>query len=273
MIWAGVIVALLLFVSIFDSKSVAPAGSSIAYSEFRQKVQEGSVKEISIAPDRISGTFTNNETFSTVPVSDPGLANLLDDYDVKYSGKAEEQPSFWMILLYQSLPFLLILGIAFFVLRQMQKGSGSGAMGFGKSKAKLLTEKQGKVTFDDVAGIDEAREELQEIVEFLKDPTKFARLGGQIPKGALLVGSPGTGKTLLARAIAGEAGVPFFTISGSDFVEMFVGVGASRVRDMFEQAKKNAPCIRSEEHMSELHSLMRISYADSCLTTNKHKLM
>ncbi|MBK5264502.1 MAG: ATP-dependent metallopeptidase FtsH/Yme1/Tma family protein, partial [Alphaproteobacteria bacterium] len=243
MIWAGVIVALLLFVSIFDSRSVSPAGDSIAYSEFRQKVQQGEVKEISIAPDRISGTLTDNKTFNTIPVSDPGLASLLDDYNVKYSGKAEEQPSFWMILLYQSLPFLLILGIAFFVLRQMQKGAGSGAMGFGKSKAKLLTEKQGKVTFNDVAGIDEAREELQEIVEFLRDPTKFARLGGQIPKGALLVGSPGTGKTLLARAIAGEAGVPFFTISGSDFVEMFVGVGASRVRDMFEQAKKNAPCI------------------------------
>jgi cell division protease FtsH len=243
MIWAGVIVALLMFVSIFDSKSVTTAGGSIAYSEFRQKVQEGAVKDVAIAPDRITGTLTNDEKFTTVPVNDPGLANLLDDYNVKYSGQAEEQPSFWMILLYQSLPFLLILGIAFFVLRQMQKGSGSGAMGFGKSKAKLLTEKQGKVTFDDVAGIDEAREELQEIVEFLKDPTKFARLGGQIPKGALLVGSPGTGKTLLARAIAGEAGVPFFTISGSDFVEMFVGVGASRVRDMFEQAKKNAPCI------------------------------
>ncbi len=165
-------------------------------------------------------------------------------YNVKYSGQPEEQPNFWMILLYQSLPFILILGIAFFVLRQMQKGGGAGgAMGFGKSKAKLLTEKQGRVTFADVAGIDEAREELQEIVEFLKDPSKFARLGGKIPKGALLVGSPGTGKTLLARAIAGEAGVPFFTISGSDFVEMFVGVGASRVRDMFEQAKKNAPCI------------------------------
>jgi cell division protease FtsH len=149
-----------------------------------------------------------------------------------------------LLLIYQALPFLLILGIAFFVLRQMQKGGGAGgAMGFGKSKAKLLTEKHGKVTFDDVAGIDEARDELQEIVEFLKDPQKFSRLGGKIPKGALLVGSPGTGKTLLARAIAGEAGVPFFSISGSDFVEMFVGVGASRVRDMFEQAKKNAPCI------------------------------
>jgi cell division protease FtsH len=158
--------------------------------------------------------------------------------------KTAEQPSLLLLLVYQALPFLLILGIAFFVLRQMQKGGGAGgAMGFGKSKAKLLTEKHGKVTFDDVAGIDEAREELQEIVEFLKDPLKFSRLGGKIPKGALLVGSPGTGKTLLARAIAGEAGVPFFSISGSDFVEMFVGVGASRVRDMFEQAKKNAPCI------------------------------
>ncbi|MGI4730594.1 MAG: ATP-dependent zinc metalloprotease FtsH, partial [Janthinobacterium lividum] len=147
------------------------------------------------------------------------------------------------MLLYNSLPFLLFLGLGFFVVKQMQKSSGSGAMGFGKSRAKILTQKEGKVTFDDVAGIDEAREELVEIVDFLKDPTKFARLGGKIPKGALLVGSPGTGKTLLARAIAGEAGVPFFTISGSDFVEMFVGVGASRVRDMFEQAKKSAPCI------------------------------
>ncbi len=244
MIWAGVIIALLLFVSMFDSRSASSAGSGIAYSEFRSKVQEGQIKDVAIAPDRISGTLSSGQKFTTIPVNDPGLTGLLDDYNVKYSGQAEEQPSFWMILIYQSLPFLLILGIAFFVLRQMQKGGGAGgAMGFGKSKAKLLTEKHGKVTFQDVAGIDEAREELEEIVEFLKDPTKFARLGGKIPKGALLVGSPGTGKTLLARAIAGEAGVPFFTISGSDFVEMFVGVGASRVRDMFEQAKKNAPCI------------------------------
>ncbi|HEX7850808.1 MAG TPA: ATP-dependent zinc metalloprotease FtsH, partial [Sphingomonas sp.] len=167
----------------------------------------------------------------------------LIDNNVEVVAKPEETPSIWQYLLVQSLPFVLMLAIAFFVIRQMQKSSGSGAMGFGKSRARMLTEKQGKVTFDDVAGIDEAREELQEIVEFLKDPTKFARLGGKIPKGALLVGSPGTGKTLLARAIAGEAGVPFFTISGSDFVEMFVGVGASRVRDMFEQAKKSAPCI------------------------------
>nr|MCU0728870.1 ATP-dependent zinc metalloprotease FtsH [Sphingopyxis sp.] len=148
-----------------------------------------------------------------------------------------------MWLLIQILPFALLLGLGFFIFRQVQKNNGGGAMGFGKSKAKLLTERQGRVTFDDVAGIEEAREELQEIVEFLKDPTRFSKLGGSIPKGALLVGSPGTGKTLLARAIAGEAGVPFFTISGSDFVEMFVGVGASRVRDMFEQAKKSAPCI------------------------------
>ncbi|MBO9526140.1 MAG: ATP-dependent metallopeptidase FtsH/Yme1/Tma family protein, partial [Sphingobium yanoikuyae] len=225
MIWAGVIIALLLFVSLFE-RPTTQAGSAIAYSEFRAKVQEGQVKDVAIAPDRITGTLSSGQGFSTVPVNDPKLTDLLDDYNVKYSGQAEQQPSFWQIMLYQSLPFLLILGIAFFVLRQMQKGGGAGgAMGFGKSKAKLLTEKHGKVTFDDVAGIDEAREELQEIVEFLKDPSKFARLGGKIPKGALLVGSPGTGKTLLARAIAGEAGVPFFTISGSDFVEMFVGVG------------------------------------------------
>ncbi|MGD9809818.1 MAG: ATP-dependent zinc metalloprotease FtsH [Sphingobium sp.] len=244
MIWAGVVVALLLIVSLIEGRGATTTGTGIAYSDFRSKVQQGQVKEVLIGPDRIVGTLDNNQKFSTTPVNDPGLTGLLDDYNVRYSGKTEDQPSFWMILLYQSLPFLLILGVAFFVLRQMQKGGGaSGAMGFGKSKAKLLTEKQGRVTFDDVAGIDEAREELQEIVEFLKDPQKFARLGGKIPKGALLVGSPGTGKTLLARAIAGEAGVPFFTISGSDFVEMFVGVGASRVRDMFEQAKKNAPCI------------------------------
>ncbi|MEO8722105.1 MAG: ATP-dependent zinc metalloprotease FtsH, partial [Sphingobium sp.] len=244
MIWAGVLVALVLFVSMFENRSATASGTGIAYSEFRSKVQDGQVKEVAIAPDRISGILNNNQKFSTVPVNDPNLPSLLNDFGVKYSGQAEEQPSFWMILIYQSLPFLLILGVAFFVLRQMQKGGGaSGAMGFGKSKAKLLTEKSGRVTFDDVAGIDEAREELQEIVEFLKDPDKFSRLGGKIPKGALLVGSPGTGKTLLARAIAGEAGVPFFTISGSDFVEMFVGVGASRVRDMFEQAKKSAPCI------------------------------
>jgi cell division protease FtsH len=243
LIWLGVVLALVLFVSMFDSKTRTVGGDGIAYSEFLQRVDDGQVKEVAIADNIVSGTYTNDSTFRTQAPDDPRLIDRLISKGVRFSAKPKEEPSFWMILLYQSLPFLLILGVAFFVIRQMQKNAGSGAMGFGKSKAKMLTEKHGKVTFDDVAGIDEAREELQEIVDFLKDPTKFARLGGKIPKGALLVGSPGTGKTLLARAIAGEAGVPFFTISGSDFVEMFVGVGASRVRDMFEQAKKNAPCI------------------------------
>ncbi|RPF71800.1 ATP-dependent zinc metalloprotease FtsH [Aurantiacibacter spongiae] len=242
-VWGGIFLALLLVVSMFGG-SRETAGTQISYSDFRDRVAEGSVQEVTIAPDLITGTLKNNGTFSTVPVgSDPGLTDMLDQANVEYSGKPADQGNLWAAILVNTLPFLLILGIAFFALRQVQKGGGSGAMGFGKSKAKLLTEKQGRVTFDDVAGIDEAREELQEIVEFLKDPSRFSKLGGQIPKGALLVGSPGTGKTLLARAIAGEARVPFFTISGSDFVEMFVGVGASRVRDMFEQAKKNAPCI------------------------------
>ena len=244
MIWGGIFLALLLVVSLFGERG-ATQGTQIRYSDFREQIAEGSVREVQIAPDRISGTLKNDQPFTTTPVpGDAGLTELLQENGVEYTGAEPEQQSLLLIILFNSLPFLLILGIAFFALRQVQKGGGAGgAMGFGKSKAKLLTERQGRVTFDDVAGIDEAREELEEIVEFLKDPSRFSKLGGQIPKGALLVGSPGTGKTLLARAIAGEAGVPFFTISGSDFVEMFVGVGASRVRDMFEQAKKNAPCI------------------------------
>ncbi len=245
MIWAAIIASLFLVVTIFDTGQ-STTGTTISYSAFRDKVAEGTVKSIEVAPDRILGTNKDGTKFTTRPVgSDPQLVELLESNNVEYSGQGEEQPSFLKILLIQSLPFILIVGIAIFVLRQMQKGGGGagGAMSFGKSKAKMLTEKHGRVTFNDVAGIDEAREELEEIVEFLKDPTKFSRLGGKIPKGALLVGPPGTGKTLLARAIAGEAGVPFFSISGSDFVEMFVGVGASRVRDMFDQAKKNAPCI------------------------------
>ena len=243
MIWGGVFLALLLVVSMFGGAGQAP-GTQIQYSDFRDQVAAGSVKSVQIGDDLITGTMNNGDSFSTVPVpNDTQLASLLEENGVQFTGKEREQQNIFLILLVQSLPFILILGIAFFALRQVQKGGGGGAMGFGKSKAKLLTERQGRVTFDDVAGIDEAREELEEIVEFLKDPQRFSKLGGQIPKGALLVGSPGTGKTLLARAIAGEAGVPFFTISGSDFVEMFVGVGASRVRDMFEQAKKNSPCI------------------------------
>lgn len=246
MIWVGILLALALFVQLFDTRGSVGASNEIAYSTFLDRVDEGTVKEVAISRDAIVGKTTAGDAFRTrpLPVPDPTLVPTLRGKGVTVSARAEEGSSIWAALLVQSLPFLLFIGIAFFVVRQMQKNSGAGgAMGFGKSRAKMLTQKEGRVTFDDVAGIDEAREELQEVVEFLKDPSKFARLGGKIPKGALLVGSPGTGKTLLARAIAGEAGVPFFTISGSDFVEMFVGVGASRVRDMFEQAKKSAPCI------------------------------
>lgn len=244
MIWGGIFLALLMIVSFFGGSS-SGNGTQLLYSDFRDKVAEGSVANVQISETQIVGEMKNGEQFSTIPVAnDTSLPQLLEDNGVRYSGAEADNGNILLYALIQILPFVLILGIAFFALRQVQKGGGAGgAMGFGKSKAKLLTERQGKVTFDDVAGIDEAREELEEIVEFLKDPQRFSKLGGQIPKGALLVGSPGTGKTLLARAIAGEAGVPFFTISGSDFVEMFVGVGASRVRDMFEQAKKNAPCI------------------------------
>ncbi|RST30090.1 ATP-dependent metallopeptidase FtsH/Yme1/Tma family protein [Sphingomonas ginkgonis] len=248
LIWVGVIFALVLFVQVIGGGSRAAAGQTIAYSDFIREVDNGNVRGVTIASSGtgssvISGRLGNGDTFRTIAPSDAQVSDKLITKGVAVAVKGEEQSSFWLILLYQSLPFLLILGISFFVMRQMQKNAGSGAMGFGKSRARMLTQKEGRVTFADVAGIDEAREELQEIVEYLKDPGKFARLGGKIPKGALLVGPPGTGKTLLARAIAGEAGVPFFTISGSDFVEMFVGVGASRVRDMFDQAKKSAPCI------------------------------
>jgi cell division protease FtsH len=247
LIWVGVLFGLVLFVQMIDGPRTA-TGEPIAYSEFVRQVDEGNVRSVTMATSTggnstISGKLEDGSPFHTTAPADAQISDRLIQRGVGVAVKQEEQSSFWLILLYQSLPFLLILGISFFVMRQMQKNAGSGAMGFGKSRARMLTQKEGRVTFADVAGIDEAREELEEIVEYLKDPGKFARLGGKIPKGALLVGSPGTGKTLLARAIAGEAGVPFFSISGSDFVEMFVGVGASRVRDMFDQAKKSAPCI------------------------------
>ncbi|HVL78799.1 MAG TPA: ATP-dependent zinc metalloprotease FtsH [Sphingomicrobium sp.] len=247
LIWVGVLFGLVLFVQMVDGPRAA-ATETIPYSEFVRQMNEGNVQSVTTAATStgnqvLTGKLSGGEAFRTVAPADAQVTERLLDRGVQVQAKEAEQSSFWLILLYQSLPFLLILGISIFIIRQMQKNAGSGAMGFGKSRARQLTEKQGRVTFADVAGIDEAREELQEIVEYLKDPGKFARLGGKIPKGALLVGSPGTGKTLLARAIAGEAGVPFFTISGSDFVEMFVGVGASRVRDMFDQAKKSAPCI------------------------------
>jgi cell division protease FtsH len=247
LIWVGILFGLVLFVQMIEGPRAA-ASQAIPYSEFVRQVDEGNVRSVTSSANAtgnqvITGKLSSGEAFRTLAPADAQVTDRLIQKGVQVQAKEAEQSSFWLILLYQSLPFLLILGISFFVMRQMQKNAGSGAMGFGKSRARMLTEKQGRVTFADVAGIDEAREELQEIVEYLKDPGKFARLGGKIPKGALLVGSPGTGKTLLARAIAGEAGVPFFTISGSDFVEMFVGVGASRVRDMFDQAKKSAPCI------------------------------
>ncbi|MBS3927714.1 MAG: ATP-dependent zinc metalloprotease FtsH [Sphingomonadales bacterium] len=244
MIWGGIFLALLLVVSMFNPRGEA-AAQQISYSEFRAKVKEGQVASVEVGEKKILGKFKDDKPFvTTPPPNDPALTDMLFASGVKVDGKPVEEGNLLAAMLINLLPILLIVALAVFLFRQMQKGGGAGgAMGFGKSKAKMLTEKQGRVTFADVAGIDEAREELEEIVDFLKDPQRFSKLGGQIPKGALLVGSPGTGKTLLARAIAGEAGVPFFTISGSDFVEMFVGVGASRVRDMFEQAKKNAPCI------------------------------
>ncbi len=216
--------------------------SDISYSDFIGKVETGEVKSVTIAGEVISGQYNDGRSFQTYAPPDPNLITQLRDKGVDIKARPATDESFLTSMLVSWFPIILMIGVWVFFMRQMQAGSGK-AMGFGKSKAKLLTERQGRVTFEDVAGIEEAKEDLQEIVDFLKDPHKFQRLGGKIPRGVLLVGPPGTGKTLLARAIAGEANVPFFTISGSDFVEMFVGVGASRVRDMFEQAKKNAPCI------------------------------
>ncbi len=238
-----VIVAGVLFAMFQHQQSRTPA-REITFSELLVQIDEGRVHDVTIAGNEISGHFNDNRTFATYAPNDPNLVQKLEAKKVQISAKpAGDNPGWLSTLIVNGLPLLLFIGVWIYMARQMQGGAGGRAMGFGKSKAKLLTEMAGKVTFDDVAGIDEAKEDLQEIVEFLRDPGKFQRLGGRIPRGVLLVGPPGTGKTLLARAIAGEAGVPFFSISGSDFVEMFVGVGASRVRDMFEQAKKNAPCI------------------------------
>src|SRR5450432_4402291 len=240
-----VIIALLLVVlfNLFQPGVSHTNSTQIAYSDFITEVNGGRVRDVVIQGHTVSGQLTDGRTFSTYTPDDPALLGRLTDKGVRVIAKPEDNDVNPLLhLLLSWFPMLLLIGVWVFFMRQMQSGGGR-AMGFGKSRARMLTEKQGRVTFDDVAGIDEAKQELQEIVEFLKDPQKFQRLGGKIPKGVLLVGPPGTGKTLLARAIAGEANVPFFTISGSDFVEMFVGVGASRVRDMFEQAKKNAPCI------------------------------
>jgi cell division protease FtsH len=239
-----VIIALLLVAlwSLFQNPGQQTASNKIDFSQLLTQVDNGNVKDVTIAGDKITGHYSDNRAFYTYAPSDPTLVSRLYDKGVEISAEPSDKGFSLVGALVSWFPMLLLIGVWVFFMRQMQGGGGK-AMGFGKSKAKLLTERHGRVTFEDVAGIDEAKDDLEEIVEFLRDPAKFQRLGGRIPKGVLLVGPPGTGKTLLARAIAGEANVPFFTISGSDFVEMFVGVGASRVRDMFEQAKKNAPCI------------------------------
>ncbi|WP_090664596.1 ATP-dependent zinc metalloprotease FtsH [Belnapia rosea] len=243
-LWVIVALLLVALFNVFQPSGTAQRGAQqVAYSDFLNEVGAGHVRDVTIQGRTVSGQLSDGRTFQTYTPEDPNLVSRLTEKGVRVVARPEESdvnPLFHYLLSW--FPMLLLIGVWVFFMRQMQSGGGR-AMGFGKSRARLLTEKQGRVTFEDVAGIDEAKSELEEIVEFLRDPQKFQRLGGKIPKGCLLVGPPGTGKTLLARAIAGEANVPFFTISGSDFVEMFVGVGASRVRDMFEQGKKNAPCI------------------------------
>ncbi len=242
-IWGVIALLLVALFSMFQPQG-AKRGQEWTYSELMSQVRAGNVRDVTMQGNEVISNAVNpaGKYITYVPPQAVDLTQRLEAANVGIKVTPAQTGPSLLDLLIGSLPMLLIFGAWFFFMRQMQSGGGR-AMGFGKSKARLLTEKQGRITFDDVAGIDEAKEELGEIVEFLKDPMKFQRLGGKIPKGALLVGPPGTGKTLLARAIAGEANVPFFTISGSDFVEMFVGVGASRVRDMFEQAKKSAPCI------------------------------
>ncbi len=240
--WVVLFLLVLALFNLFSGGQSTMASRTISYSDFIERVDNGAVNSVILDGERILVRGTDGQQFSTIKPEGVDVTDQLLSRNVNIEAKPQEQSGFLSVLSLW-LPFLILIGIWIFFMNRMQGGGKGGAMGFGKSKAKLLTEKHGRVTFDDVAGIDEAKDELEEIVEFLRNPQKFSRLGGKIPKGALLVGPPGTGKTLLARAIAGEAGVPFFTISGSDFVEMFVGVGASRVRDMFEQAKKNAPCI------------------------------
>jgi cell division protease FtsH len=240
-----IIIGLLLIVlfNLFQGSSNNTNTSKISFSDFIAATESGNVSEVNINGSNVTGFLNDGRSFNTYVPNYPNLVDKLNESGVKITAEPSERSMHPLLsVLLSWFPMLLLIGVWIFFMRQMQGGGGK-AMGFGKSKAKLLNEAVGKVTFDDVAGIDEAKQELEEVVEFLKDPSKFSRLGGKIPRGALLVGPPGTGKTLLARAIAGEANVPFFSISGSDFVEMFVGVGASRVRDMFEQGKKNAPCI------------------------------
>ncbi len=242
-LWVIIALMLLALFTLFQGSSQQTAsGSDIPFSQLLSDIDSGRVRDVTMVGQDIIGHYTDGRGFSSFAPPDPSLVQKLYQKGVQISARPPSENVFGSLLL-SSLPMLLLIGVWIYLMRQMQGGAGGKAMGFGKSRAKLLTEAHGRVTFDDVAGVDEAKDDLSEIVEFLKDPQKFQKLGGRIPRGLLLVGPPGTGKTLIARAVAGEANVPFFTISGSDFVEMFVGVGASRVRDMFEQAKKNAPCI------------------------------
>src|SRR6201986_1345011 len=242
-LWVIIFLLVLALVTLFQSPGQKSPTSEITFSQLLSDADGGNVRDVTIAGPEISGHMKDGRTFQTYAPNDPSLVQTLYKKDVTITAKPPSDGNNWLLTIVSSvLPVLLFLGLWIYMTRQMQGGAGK-AMGFGKSKAKLLTEAQGRITFEDVAGVDEAKEDLQEIVEFLRDPQKFQKLGGRIPRGVLLVGPPGTGKTLTARAVAGEANVRFFTISGPDFVAMFVGVGASRVRDMFEQAKKNAPCI------------------------------
>jgi cell division protease FtsH len=243
-VWIIISLILLGLFNVFKNSQTDYSSVTYTYSTLLDKAENGEIKSVEIQGNNIYGQTMDGIDFSTYAPRDPNLIQTLNENNVAINAKPEQSGMHPLLSIFVSwFPMLLLIGVWIFFMRQMQSGKGGGALGFGRSKAKLLNENKQRVTFGDVAGIDEAKQELEEVVSFLKDPHKFQRLGAKIPKGALLVGPPGTGKTLLARAIAGEAGVPFFSISGSDFVEMFVGVGASRVRDMFEQGKKNAPCI------------------------------
>ena len=243
-LWAIIILLMVFLFNMFRNAAPPSSVMETPYSTFLSQVESGDVQDATIQGPNITGHLKNGAQYRTYAPNDPMLVEKLTSKGVTVQAAPQEEGmSTLMAVIINWFPMLLLIGVWIFFMRQMQGGGKGGAMGFGRSKARLLSEKKDRVTFENVAGIDEAKQELQEVVEFLRDPQKFQKLGGQIPKGVLLVGPPGTGKTLTARAVAGEANVPFFTISGSDFVEMFVGVGASRVRDMFEQGKKNAPCI------------------------------
>ena len=240
MLWAAIALAMVMLFNTFNQPK--DSGKKLAYSDFLERVDKGEISDVVIQGSNISGKTTEGLPFQTYSPQDPRLVRKLLEKKVTIKAEAGDESPWYMTLFVSWFPMLLLVGVWIFFMRQMQGGGGK-AMSFGRSRARMLSQEGARITFEDVAGVEEAKEELQEIVEFLSYPRKFTRLGGRIPKGVLLIGPPGTGKTLLARAVAGEAGVPFFSISGSDFVEMFVGVGASRVRDLFIQGKKNAPCL------------------------------